>query len=141
MGNHQILKDGTAYSVCGGNALKDGTKYQIWGGRTLVNGTAHEINFAGGLTWVLENPASGNFSVDIGFTGEKSGERFLGISVGTTSKGPYIYYKRTDGSNMTVFANRMWYPNGIIEKDNVITFDEQPAGDLLTWLRASGTQQ
>lgn len=44
-GSHQVLVNGTAYSILGGRTLIGGTGYGISKGRTLVGGTGYDIAF------------------------------------------------------------------------------------------------
>lgn len=45
-GSHQVLVNGTAYSILGGRTLIGGTGYGISKGRTLIDGTGYDIAFA-----------------------------------------------------------------------------------------------
>lgn len=42
---HNVMIDGTAYTIKGGRTMVDGTAYAISKGRTLVDGTGYDVNF------------------------------------------------------------------------------------------------
>lgn len=133
----KVLVNGTAYDLKPSPVLIDGTKYQIGGGRTLVNGTGYDVKLKNSLTWYLNN----NLGYDV----------LAGTRIGFTANGEHFTYIQSDGG-VLFFAlvdfvgnpyNRTYVYNGgwVNVAYRTITFDEEPTGDLLTWLEANGTRQ
>lgn len=59
-GSHQVLVNGTAYSILGGRTLIGGTGYGISKGRTLVDGTGYDIAFGSAAEKALSSITPGN---------------------------------------------------------------------------------
>lgn len=147
----KTLVNGTAYDVKGGKCLVNGTVYNIKKGRTLINGTGYDINFEPdvSLTWYF------NETIDITSQPDKFWGYSSGIAVGFVS-GYYgftydhlirgyddtygvrtlIYYRKINETRALAYRNG-WRGEGY----RIITFDELPTGDLLTWLQANATPQ
>ena len=140
----KVLIGGTAYELKPSPVLIDGTKYQIGGGRTLVNGTGYDIKLGDSLTWLLNSvvDVSKSITAQIGFTvGEISGYE---IVIGEYAPWTNRYQIAVEGTIETTAVRYAIYSDaGGWENDayRTITFDEEPTGDLLTWLEANGTRQ
>lgn len=130
----KVLVNGTAYDLKPSPVLIDGTKYQIGGGRTLVDGTGYDIKLKSEETWLLNtNPKwEGIKKYDINFI--SNGEAFIGIRMDFVLR--YIQ-PNGDGGGTVYSENGGW----VNTTYRTITFDEEPTGDLLTWLEANGTRQ
>lgn len=133
-GANKALIDGTGYDVKAGKCLVGGTAYAIKKGRMLKGGTGYDIAFAESLTWYLnETIANTYFKTSVAFT--SNGRRFSGIQL-STGIDPILIYLLADGKN-----NIQPYVSGWRQPVyRTITFDEEPTGDLLTWLEANGTR-
>lgn len=135
--SHKTIIGGTAYEVTGGKCLVNGTVYNILKGRTLVDGTETEIKFQNGYTWVIkEEPtmpiASAYFEYAVAF-----------VSNGETFSRFYLGGKRQDYFGL-FYGNKYIYnpmDGWINQAYRTITFEEEPTGDLLTWLQANAVQQ
>ena len=128
----KVLVNGTAYDLKPSPVLIDGTKSQIGGGRTLVNGTGYDIKLKSEETWLLNtNPKwEGIKKYDINFI--SNGEAFIGIAMDFV-----LRYTQPNGNNIFIYAENGGWGNTTYR---TITFDEEPTGDLLTWLEANGTR-
>ena len=97
------------------------------------------MKLGGGLTWLL-NDYMGNSPIfaEAGFTSNDThfawirAEYRMGSALITYATGSAMFDKQ-----ITVYANRVWEEQAY----RTITFDEEPTGDLLTWLEANGTRQ
>lgn len=136
----KVLIGGTLYELKPSPVLIDGTKYQIGGGRTLVNGTGYDVKLGGSLTWLLndyigDSPLS---VTDAGFISNDT--HFAWLSAKYQMGSAYIIYSTgyaMSDKEVTVYVNRAWQEQAY----RTLTFDEEPTGDLLTWLEANGTRQ
>lgn len=139
----KVLVNGTAYDLKPSPVLIDGTKYQIGGGRTLVNGTGYDIKLGKSLTWRMNSVVdlSKQINTKIGFVvWEISGNE---IVIGEYAPWSNRYQIAVEGTIGTTGVRYAIYTDaGGWEKDvyRTITFDEEPTGDLLTWLEANGTR-
>lgn len=134
-GTHKVLIDGTLYDVKGGRPLIGGTGYSLKKGRTLVGGTGYDVKLKNSLTWYLNN----NLGYDV----------LAGTRIGFTANGEHFTYIQSDGGvlffSLVDFVgnpyNRTYVYNGgwVNVAYRTITFDEEPTGDLLTWLETHGT--
>lgn len=133
-GANKTLIDGTGYDVKAGKCLVGGTAYTLKKGRTLVGGTGYDISFAESLTWYLNATIVNTyFNATVSFT--SNGRRFSGIQL-SPGIDPILVYFLEDGKN-----NIQPYVSGWSQPVyRTITFDEEPTGDLLTWLEANGTR-
>lgn len=135
--SHKTIIGGTAYEVKGGKCLVNGTVYSIKKGLALVDGTETEIKFQNGYTWVIkEEPtmpiASAYFEYAVAF-----------VSNGETFSRFYLGGKRQDYFGL-YYGNKYIYnpvEGWINQAYRTITFEEEPTGDLLTWLQANAVQQ
>lgn len=135
----KVLIDGTLYDLKPSPVLIDGTKYQIGGGRTLVNGTGYDVKLGGGLTWLL-NDYIGNSPLSVADAGFISNDTHFAWLLAEYKMGSaqIMYstgYTMSD-KQVVVYANRAWQEQAY----RTLTFDEEPTGDLLTWLEANGTR-
>lgn len=134
---HKTLINGTAYTIKGGKCMVNGTVYNIKKGLALVDGTETEIKFQNGYTWVIkEEPtmpiASAYFEYAVAF-----------VSNGETFSRFYLGGKRQDYFGL-YYGNKYIYnpvEGWINQAYRTITFEEEPTGDLLTWLQANAVQQ
>ena len=114
------------------------------GGRTLVNGTGYDIKLGKSLTWRMNSVVdlSKQINTKIGFVvWEISGNE---IVIGEYAPWSNRYQIAVEGTIGTTGVRYAIYTDaGGWEKDvyRTITFDEEPTGDLLTWLEANGTRQ
>lgn len=137
IGTHKTLINGTVYDVTGGKCLVNGTAYSIKKGLALVDGTETEIKFQNGYTWVIkEEPtmpiASAYFEYAVAF-----------VSNGETFSRFYLGGKRQDYFGL-FYGNKYIYnpmDGWTNQAYRTITFEEEPTGDLLTWLQANAVQQ
>lgn len=141
---HKTLVNGTAYTVKGGKCMVNGTVYNILKGRTLINGTGYDIKFSGPQTWILkENPVkNAGMSELVAF--ESNSLKFKQIEA--RSENGYfnlIYYYAEKSENITVYSYDEVFETGSwgAQDYRTITFEEEPTGDLLTWLQANAVQQ
>nr|DAQ20798.1 MAG TPA: hypothetical protein [Caudoviricetes sp.] len=102
------------------------------GGRTLVNGTGYDIKLKSEETWLLNtNPKwEGIKKYNINFI--SNGEAFIEITMDFV-----LRYIQPNGDSVTVYSENGGWGNTTYR---TITFDEEPTGDLLTWLEANGTR-
>lgn len=102
------------------------------GGRTLVNGTWYDIKLKSEETWLLNtNPKwEGIKTYNINFI--SNGEAFIGIRMDFA-----LRYTQPNGNNIFIYTENGGWGNTTYR---TITFDEEPTGDLLTWLEANGTR-
>lgn len=128
----KVMINGTYYDMKPSPVLIDGTKYQIGGGRTLVNGTGYDIKLKSEETWLLNtNPEWEGFKTyDINFI--SNSEAFIRISMDFA-----LRYIQPNGDGVPVYNKNSGWGNTTYR---TITFDEEPTGDLLTWLEANGTR-
>ena len=124
--------NGTGYDIKAGKCLVGGTAYAIKKGRTLVNGTGYDIKLKSEETWLLNtNPEWEGFKTyDINFI--SNGEAFIRISMDFA-----LRYIQPNGDGVPVYNKNSGWGNTTYR---TITFDEEPTGDLLTWLEANGTR-
>lgn len=141
---HKALINGTIYEVTGGKCLVNGTVYNILKGRTLIAGTGYDIKFSGPQTWILkENPVkNAGMSELVAF--ESNSLKFKQIEA--RSENGYfnlIYYYAEKSENITVYSYDEVFETGSwgAQDYRTITFEEEPTGDLLTWLQANAVQQ
>lgn len=143
---HKTLVDGTAYEVKGGKCLVNGTVYSIKKGLALVDGTETEIKFQNGYTWVLnKNPnLSSGLNINVSFT--SNGTQFSAIFSTYNEYGGYAYRLKYNRPQSTAIQAYYYIATSgqfgwTDESYRTITFDEEPTGDLLTWLQANATPQ
>lgn len=106
------------------------------GGRTLVGGTGYDIKLAGSLTWYLNDAVSYTSATYFSCAFTSNNERFVAIKYGGGAMSG-LDYKYSNGNGRTVvILGNSWLDNSY----RTITFDEEPTGDLLTWLEANGTR-
>lgn len=124
--------NGTGYDIKAGKCLVGGTAYAIKKGRTLVNGTGYDIKLKSEETWLLNtNPKwEGIKTYNINFI--SNGEAFIGIRMDFA-----LRYTQPNGDNIFIYTENGGWGNTTYR---TITFDEEPTGDLLTWLEANGTR-
>lgn len=141
---HKTLVNGTAYEVKGGKCMVNGTVYSVKKGRTLIGGTGYDIKFSGPQTWILkENPVkNAGMSELVAF--ESNSLKFKQIEA--RSENGYfnlIYYYAEKSENITVYSYDEVFETGSwgAQDYRTITFEEEPTGDLLTWLQANAVQQ
>lgn len=146
VGTHKTLISGTLYDVTGGKCLVNGTVYSIKKGRTLIAGVGYDVLMKDGspkLTWYFNDTVTMTRVFDVNFTsGDGPWTRISYNSV--FGRYDMVYMHVANGSvmgSMTVY-------NGIDqngwsgkEEYRTIIFDEEPTGDLLTWLQANATPQ
>ncbi len=137
-GTHKTLINGTLYDVTGGKCLVDGTGYEVKRGRALVDGTETEIKFSGAQTWVINefSETRSGETYEIKFT--SNGKQFSKIVFEEPSRfSQYLYYDDLAVAN----ASGSSYYHFEVDAYRTVTFDEEPTGDLLTWLQANAVQQ
>lgn len=106
------------------------------GGRTLVDGTGYDVKLGGSLTWYLNDTVSYTSSTYFSCAFTSNNERFVAIKYGGGAMSG-LDYKYSNGNGRTVvILGNSWLDNSY----RTITFDEEPTGDLLTWLEANGTR-
>lgn len=138
-GTNKTLIDGTGYDVNAGKCLVGGTAYAVKKGRTLIGGTGYDIKLKSGETWYLNSTISLSpmFTVEIQFV--SNGQNFSSLKVDNSPPWSLgVWY-----DTLMVYGNNSgsgWGINGANEVYRTITFEEEPTGDLLTWLQANGTQ-
>lgn len=69
------------------------------------------------------------------------GKSYTGLKVISEQPNRILYYT-INGNPVEVadcFRDNDWYPDFIDNNYAIITFDETPSGDLLTWLQANAT--
>lgn len=105
------------------------------GGRTLIGGTGYDVKLRTGETWLLNtNPQLENFvSYDASFT--SNGEIFNRIIIDSIMR--RIRYIQPNDNPVAVYSANGGWTNAAYR---TLTFDEEPTGDLLTWLEANGTR-
>lgn len=137
---HKAEINGTGYDIKAGKCLVGGTAYAIKKGRTLVNGTGYDVKLGGSLTWLLndyigDSPLS---VTDAGFISNDT--HFAWLFAKYQMGSAYIIYSTghaMSDKQVVVYVNRAWQEQAY----RTLTFDEEPTGDLLTWLEANGTRQ
>ena len=146
IGTHKTLVNGTAYEVKGGKCLVNGTVYSVKKGLALVDGTETEIKFQNGYTWVLnKNPnLSRGLNINVSFT--SNGTQFSAIFSTYNEYGGYAYRLKYNRPQSTAIQAYYYIATSgqfgwTDEAYRTITFDEEPTGDLLTWLQANAVQQ
>lgn len=129
----KVEVSGTGYDLKGGKTLIGGTAYAIKKGRTLIGGTGYDIKLKSEETWLLNtNPKwEGIKTYNINFI--SNGEAFIGIRMDFA-----LRYTQPNGDNIFIYTENGGWGNTTYR---TITFDEEPTGDLLTWLEANGTRQ
>ena len=143
---HKTLVDGTAYEVKGGKCLVNGTAYSIKKGRTLIGGTGYDVLLEDGspkLTWYFNDTVKPTRTFDVNFT---SGDGPWTRITYNSAFGRYdlVYMYVANGSvtgSMTVYDGIDQNGWSGKEEYRTIIFDEEPTGDLLTWLQANATPQ
>ena len=140
---HKTLVGGTAYTVKGGKCMVGGTVYNILKGRTLINGTGWDIKFQNGYTWVINDDSAlldslTNVKADIKFV--SNGESFDGLVCSQDRRYSVISYV-TGATKKRVWDSDGGWAGVSSQAYRTITFDEEPSGDLLTWLQANATPQ
>ena len=105
------------------------------GGRTLVNGTGYDVKLKSGETWYLNtNPQLESFTrFYASFT--SNGEIFNEILVDSYMH--RLRYIQPNGDPVAAYSAYGGWANAAYR---TITFDEEPTGELLTWLEANGTR-
>lgn len=143
---HKTFVNGTAYDIKHGLTLIDGTGYEVRGGWTRVDGTETEIKFQNGYTWVLnKNPnLSSGLNINVSFT--SNGTQFSAIFSTYNEYGGYAYRLKYNRPQSTAIQAYYYIATSgqfgwTDEAYRTITFDEEPTGDLLTWLQANAVQQ
>ena len=110
------------------------------GGRTLIGGTGYDVKLGGSLTWLL-NDYIGDSPLSVTDAGFISNDTHFAWLSATYQMGTaYIIYSTgyaMSDKEVTVYVNRAWQEQAY----RTLTFDEEPTGDLLTWLEANGTRQ
>ena len=146
LGTHKTLVNGTAYEVTGGKCLVNGVAYSVKKGLALVDGTETEIKFQNGYTWVLnKNPnLSSGLNINVSFT--SNGTQFSAIFSTYNEYGGYAYRLKYNRPQSTAIQAYYYIATSgqfgwTDESYRTITFDEEPTGDLLTWLQANATPQ
>lgn len=132
----KVLINGTAYDLKPSPVLIDGTKYQIGGGRTLVNGTGYDVKLGGSLTWYLNDTVSYTSSTYFSCAFISNGKRFVAIKGSGGVMNALLYMRSSSDSEAVMFYGNSWGDQAY----RTLTFDEEPTGDLLTWLEANGTR-
>ena len=145
-GTNTTLVNGTAYEVKSGKCLVNGTAYSVKKGRTLIDGVGYDVLMKGGtpkLTWYFNDTIEITQVFDVNFTsGDAQWTEISYNSVFGRYEMVYAYVVNGstvntktayDGVNQTGWNNT--------EKYRTIIFDEEPTGDLLTWLQANATPQ
>lgn len=140
---HKTLVNGTAYTVKGGKCMVNGTVYNILKGRTLIGGTGYDIKFQNGYTWVINDDFAlldslTNVEANIKFV--SNGESFDGLVCSQGRRYSYISYS-TGATRKKVWDSDGGWEGISSQAYRTITFDEEPTGDLLTWLQANATPQ
>lgn len=140
---HKTLVGGTAYTVKGGKCMVNGTVYNILKGRTLIDGTGWDIKFQNGYTWVINDDSAlldslTNVKADIKFV--SNGESFDGLVCSQDRRYSVISYV-TGATKKRVWDSDGGWAGVSSQAYRTITFDEEPSGDLLTWLQANATPQ
>lgn len=143
---HKTLVNGTAYEVKGGKCMVGGTVYSIEKGRTLIGGTGYDVLLEGGspkLTWYFNDTVKPTRVFDVNFTsGDGPWTRITYNSV--FGRYDLVYMHVANGSVMgsaTVYDGIDQNGWSGKEEYRTIIFDEEPTGDLLTWLQANATPQ
>ena len=153
---HKTLVNGTAYEVKGGKCLVNGTAYSIKKGKTLVGGTGYDIAF-GSKTWLINASLSDssldnlgyipNYSGYVGPPFMSNGTSYLGMSIKLSTGiyeekhlNIYYYYPTEEGGTgaFTVYTNPYGWKS---EAFRTVTFEEEPTGNLLTWLEENAVLQ
>ena len=141
---HKTLVNGTVYDVTGGKCLVNGTAYSIKKGRTLIGGTGYDIKFSGPQTWILKEKPVKNAGMSELVAFESNSLKFKQIEA--RSENEYfnlIYYYAEKSENITAYSYDEVFESGEWRDQayRTIIFDEEPTGDLLTWLQANATPQ
>lgn len=146
IGTYKTLINGTLYNVTGGKCLVGGTVYSIQKGRTLVDGVGRDILFEqdepdtpASKTWLMNNSGLTSPGVGTQFKARfVSDDRlFYGITFSSMAGGITInYIDSSAGSSVNVY-----YYSWTAQAYRTVIFDEEPTGDLLTWLQANATPQ
>lgn len=143
---HKTLVNGTVYEVKGGKCMVGGTVYSIKKGRTLINGTGYDVLLEDGspkLTWYFNDTVTMTRVFDVNFTsGDGPWTRISYNSV--FGRYDMVYMHVANGSvmgSMTVYDGIDQNGWSGKEEYRTIIFDEEPTGDLLTWLQANATPQ
>lgn len=132
----KVEVSGTGYDLKAGKCLVGGTAYTLKKGRTLIGGTGYDVKLGGSLTWYLNDTVSYTSSTYFSCAFTSNNERFVAIKYGGGAMSG-LDYKYSNGSGRTVvILGNTWMDNSY----RTITFDEEPTGDLLTWLEANGTR-
>lgn len=143
IGTHKTLVNGTAYEVKGGKCLVNGTVYSIKKGRTLIGGTGYDIKFQNGYTWVINDDSAlldSLTKVEANIKFVSNGESFDGLVCSQGRRYSYISYS-TGATRKKVWDSDGGWDGISSQAYRTIIFDEEPTGDLLTWLQANATPQ
>lgn len=141
---HKTLINGTAYTVKGGKCMVNGTSYDIKKGRTLIGGTGYDITFEEtiGKTWTFNStvnfPASTPTILYANFTSNGTKFKAFNCDVIAGALNLSYLYLNQDASHTQL---NVYYYNWQNEAYRTVIFDEEPTGDLLTWLQANATPQ
>ena len=152
--SHKTRVNGTLYDMTGSKCLIGGTGYSVKKGRTLIGGTGYDIAL-GSKTWLIDAypPDSSLSSIgnipSTGYAGPpfiSNGNSYLGMSITLTldSDGEnhiritywFLYNGREE--QMRIYSPARGWQN---EAYRTVTFEEEPSGDLLTWLEANAVPQ
>lgn len=149
--SHKTRVNGTLYDVTGGKCLIGGTGYDIKKGKTLVGGTGYDIAF-GSKTWVI-NKDNFTFNLSekyINFTAG-TGKAFIGMRIlYLDGFNEYRFdYNTGSGSGDEAWqivcsvdkAGYFWRYQWTNEAYRTVTFEEEPTGDLLAWLKVNAVLQ
>lgn len=141
--SHKALVNGTAYEVKGGKCLVNGVAYSIKKGRTLINGTGYDIKFQNGYTWVINDDSAlldSLTKVEANIKFVSNGESFDGLVCSQGRRYSYISYS-TGATRKKVWDSDGGWDGISSQAYRTVIFDEEPTGDLLTWLQANATPQ
>lgn len=134
IGSNHVLIDAKEYDMNSGTVLVNGMVYHLKKGRGLLNGMGYDIPFAKSLTWYLNATIVNTyFKATVSFTSNE--RRFSGIQL-SPGIDPILVYFIDDKNDIQPYVSGWSQP-----VYRTITFDEEPTGDLLTWLEANGTRQ
>ncbi len=153
---HKTLVNGTAYEVKGGKCLVNGTSYAIKKGKTLIGGTEYDIAF-GPKTWLINEYLSDssldnlgyipNYSGYVGPPFISNGNSYLGMSIRLSTgiyeeKHLHIYYyfltEEGGTESLTAYENPYGWKK---EAYRTVIFEDEPTGNLLTWLEENAVLQ
>lgn len=143
-GTSTTLVGGTEYEMKFGKCLVGGTGYGISKGRTLIDGVGYDVLMEGEtpkLTWYFNDTITDFPMFDVNFT--SGGRRWTRITYGGAFGRLNMSYYNPNGTTTIEVAydgvGQTGWSN--TEKYRTIVFDEEPTGDLLTWLQANAVPQ